>query len=159
MVVFPRFSAVLPPAQRFYAGHRQIAVTIRLRTRTVLQVLERRSRGKGNQGERRLPASLRLGNLCTTCGAFACGRRFACPVRLFVDSAPGITYSGVLARCCAWGLCVFTRTRLVETLEGAAGAGMAAAGCECLAPIQRSRGPKGHTRNPHPNRFVWKWEK
>ena len=25
---------------------------------------------------------------------------------LFVDSESGLGYSGVLARCCAWGLCV-----------------------------------------------------
>ena len=159
MVISPGIAAVMPPAQRFYAGNRQVAVTIRQETRAVLQVLERRCRRKGNKRGRRLLVSLPRVKLCTTCGAFASGWRSACQVRLFVDSGAGITYSGVLARCCAWGLCVFTRTRLVETLEGTAGAGMAAAGCECLAPIQRSRGPKGHPRKPHPNRFVWKWEK
>jgi hypothetical protein len=36
----------------------------------------------------------------------------------FVDSSARFGYSGILARCCAWGLCVFTRTRLVDALVG-----------------------------------------
>ena len=35
---------------------------------------------------------------------------------LFIDSGPQFGYSEDLARCCAWGLCVLTRTRLVESL-------------------------------------------
>ena len=37
---------------------------------------------------------------------------------LFVDSQPRIGYSGDLARCCAWSLCVVTRTRLVDAPGG-----------------------------------------
>ena len=41
----------------------------------------------------------------------------------FVDSGGQIEYSGILARCCAWGLCVLTRTRLAKALRGEAGTG------------------------------------
>jgi hypothetical protein len=35
---------------------------------------------------------------------------FHSSARLFVDSGAQFRYSEILARCCAWGLCVFTRT-------------------------------------------------
>jgi len=35
----------------------------------------------------------------------------------FVDSGPQFGYSEVLARCCAWGLCVFTLTRPTDGLR------------------------------------------
>ena len=38
--------------------------------------------------------------------------------QLFVDSDPQFGYSEDLARCCAWGLCVFTRTILMDIPEG-----------------------------------------
>jgi len=76
----------------------------------------------------------------------------------FVDSEAGFGYSGVLARCCAWGLCVLTRTRLVNPFErGFTGTGhrLLDAG---FGRVQWSQSPSGASpRSPHPNRFVWKW--
>jgi len=76
----------------------------------------------------------------------------------FVDSEAGFGYSGVLARCCAWGLCVLTRTRLVNPFErGFTGTGhrLLDAG---FGRVQQSQSPSGASpRSPHPNRFVWKW--
>ncbi len=65
----------------------------------------------------RLPASL---------------RRCSSGAVLSVDSASRIKYSGLLARCCAWGLWVFNRTRLVDSPMGAAGTGkwLLNAGCQ-----------------------------
>jgi len=37
---------------------------------------------------------------------------------LFVDSGGSLKYSEDLARCCAWGLCVLTRTQLVDAPGG-----------------------------------------
>jgi hypothetical protein len=36
---------------------------------------------------------------------------------LSIDSWAGFGYSEILARCCAWSLCVLTRTRLVDGLN------------------------------------------
>jgi hypothetical protein len=47
----------------------------------------------------------------------------ALSAQVFVDSCGGFGYSESLARCCAWGLCVFTRTRLDDALKGSAGTG------------------------------------
>jgi hypothetical protein len=92
---------------------------------------------------------------------------------LFVDSGPRFGYSGVLARCCAWGLCVcrgpqsaglcrwgdlLTRTQLVEALEGSAGTGHRLLDARVSRKSRRARAfSRASPRNPHPNRFVWKW--
>jgi hypothetical protein len=55
-------------------------------------------------------------------------------IRVFIDSWARFGYSGILARCCAWGLCLAAGflpmegafsplTRLVNALEGLAGTG------------------------------------
>ena len=55
-------------------------------------------------------------------------------ILVFIDSGARFGYSGILARCCAWGLCLAAGflsmegafsplTRLVDALEGLAGTG------------------------------------
>jgi hypothetical protein len=77
------------------------------------------------------------------------------PFPLFVDSEPHLQYSGDLARCCAWGLCVHTRTRLVGALEGLAGTGHRLLDILCVQPSQSPN--RANSSSPHPNRFVWQW--
>jgi hypothetical protein len=50
-------------------------------------------------------------------------------LRVFVDSQPRFGYSGDLARCCAWGLCVATRTGWTMPLLGVGWSRPSAAGC------------------------------
>ena len=63
---------------------------------------------------------------------------------LFVDLGPIFQYSKVLARCCAWGLGVLTRTDLREALEGFGG--LRGTGHRLRDPenvVRRSQGPRG----------------
>jgi hypothetical protein len=78
--------------------------------------------------------------------------------RLFVDSAPGFGYSGDLARCCAWGLCVCTRTNWSSPDGGSAGTGHRLLNSRQEMRIRLSQSPlRASPGNSHPNRIVWKW--
>ncbi len=67
--------------------------------------------------------------------------------RGIVDSGAGIGYSGLLARCCAWGLCVCTRTGWTMPLVGVGWSRPRAQGCVGTvtnpAEPEPSKGPAG----------------
>src|SRR5579863_6044050 len=71
---------------------------------------------------------------------------------LFVDSRLQIEYSGVLARCCARGLCRCTGPGRRGSIGPHPEAGQPAAGL--VFAVQSSEPER---RSPHPNRTVWKW--
>jgi len=79
--------------------------------------------------------------------------------RGIVDSGAGFGYSGLLARCCAWGLCECTRTGWLMPLMGVGWSRPRAAGCVGMVTNPAEPEPlKGAcTRDSHPNIFVWMW--
>jgi hypothetical protein len=81
---------------------------------------------------------------------------------LFVDLGPIFQYSKVLARCCAWGLGVLTRTNSEgcpgKCLRGFSGAGHRLRDSGVQGPAQPGPLKMGLTpAASHPNRFVWQW--
>jgi hypothetical protein len=113
-----------------------------------------------------------------------CGERSP-PLRqevlVFVDSGARFGYSGILARCCAWGLCVGppatgirrwgdacspgpSRSITSELMfRGIGGNRLPAVGFEFRRallganPAQPESFLRASSRDPHPNRFVWQW--
>ena len=80
---------------------------------------------------------------------------------LFVDVGAIFQYSKVLARCCAWGLGVLTRTYLKESparfLAGSSGAGHRLRDSGERGPAQPGFRCEPTPAASHPNRFVWQW--